>query len=35
MGSTILDVTVSPPLILREGVVSRADILDALGIPVR
>jgi L-threonylcarbamoyladenylate synthase len=33
LGSTILDVTVSPPLILREGVVSRADILHALGIP--
>jgi L-threonylcarbamoyladenylate synthase len=35
LGSTILDVTVSPPLILREGVVSRADILDALGLPLR
>ena len=35
MGSTILDVTVSPPLILREGVVSRSDILDALGMPFR
>jgi L-threonylcarbamoyladenylate synthase len=35
LGSTILDVTVSPPLILREGVVSRSDILDALGIPFR
>jgi L-threonylcarbamoyladenylate synthase len=35
LGSTILDVTVSPPLILREGVVSREDILDALGMPVR
>jgi L-threonylcarbamoyladenylate synthase len=31
LGSTILDVTVSPPLIRREGVVSRSDILDALG----
>jgi L-threonylcarbamoyladenylate synthase len=35
LGSTVLDVTVSPPLILREGVVSRSDILDALGIPFR
>lgn len=35
LGSTIMDVTVSPPLILREGVVSRADILDALGTPLR
>jgi L-threonylcarbamoyladenylate synthase len=35
LGSTILDLTVSPPLILREGVVSRAAILDALGIPFR
>ena len=35
LGSTILDVTVSPPLILREGVVSRSDILDALGMPFR
>ncbi len=31
LGSTILDVTVVPPLILREGVVSRSAILDALG----
>jgi L-threonylcarbamoyladenylate synthase len=35
LGSTILDVTVHPPLILREGVISRADILDALGTPLR
>ena len=35
LGSTILDVTVAPPLILREGVVSRSDILDALGLPFR
>lgn len=35
LGSTILNVTVSPPLILREGVVSRSDILDALGMPFR
>jgi L-threonylcarbamoyladenylate synthase len=34
-GSTILDVTISPPLILREGAISRTDILDALGIPSR
>jgi L-threonylcarbamoyladenylate synthase len=34
LGSTILDVTVSPPLVRREGVVSRTDIIDALsGIP--
>lgn len=31
LGSTILDVTVSPPLVRREGVVSRTDIMDALG----
>ena len=35
LGSTIMDVTVSPPLILREGVVSRSAIFDALGMPVR
>ena len=36
LGSTILDVTVSPPLIRREGVVSRTDIIAALGgIPLR
>ena len=35
LGSTVLDVTVSPPRILREGVVSRSDILDALGMPFR
>jgi L-threonylcarbamoyladenylate synthase len=35
LGSTILDVTVSPPLIRREGVVSRTEILHALGIPLR
>ncbi len=35
LGSTILDVTVSPPLILREGVVSRTNILDALCMPLR
>jgi L-threonylcarbamoyladenylate synthase len=36
LGSTILDVTVSPPLVRREGVVSRTDIIDALGsIPSR
>ncbi len=31
LGSTILDVTESPPLVLREGVVSRREIADALG----
>jgi len=36
LGSTILDVTVSPPLVRREGVISRTDIIDALsGIPSR
>ena len=35
LGSTIIDVTVSPPLILRDGVVSRANILDALGMPLQ
>lgn len=35
LGSTILDVTVSPPLVRREGVVSRGEILDALTVPVR
>jgi L-threonylcarbamoyladenylate synthase len=34
LGSTILDVTVFPPLIRREGAVSRTDILHALGIPI-
>jgi len=34
LGSTILDVTISPPRILREGAVSRTDILDAIGIPI-
>jgi L-threonylcarbamoyladenylate synthase len=32
-GSTILDLTTSPPLILREGAVSRVEIFLALGIP--
>jgi L-threonylcarbamoyladenylate synthase len=31
LGSTILDMTASPPLIRREGVVSRIEIIDALG----
>jgi L-threonylcarbamoyladenylate synthase len=31
LGSTILDVTLSPPLVCREGVVSRAEIMNALG----
>ncbi|MHB9098140.1 MAG: L-threonylcarbamoyladenylate synthase [Syntrophales bacterium] len=31
LGSTILDVTVSPPVVRREGVVSRREIIDALG----
>jgi L-threonylcarbamoyladenylate synthase len=31
LGSTILDVTVSPPLVRREGVVSRTDLSKALG----
>ncbi len=36
LGSTILDVTVSPPLVRREGVVSRTEIIAALrGIPSR
>ncbi|MHB8769404.1 MAG: L-threonylcarbamoyladenylate synthase [Syntrophales bacterium] len=35
LGSTILDVTVSPPLVLREGVVSAADIYTVLGMPFR
>jgi L-threonylcarbamoyladenylate synthase len=34
LGSTILDLTVSPPLILRDGAIPRTDILDALGVPV-
>ncbi len=34
LGSTILDVTVSPPVVRREGVISRSQIFDALnGIP--
>jgi L-threonylcarbamoyladenylate synthase len=33
LGSTILDITVHPPLILRVGAVSRINILDALGMP--
>lgn len=32
--STVLDVTVSPPVIVREGAVSRADIEAALGTPL-
>lgn len=32
LGSTILDVTVSPPSIIREGVVSRTDILGTPGV---
>jgi L-threonylcarbamoyladenylate synthase len=32
-GSTILDLTTFPPLILREGAIHRASILGALGIP--
>lgn len=32
-GSTILDLTTFPPMILREGAVHRASILGALGIP--
>jgi L-threonylcarbamoyladenylate synthase len=36
LGSTVLDATVSPPLVRREGVVSRREIVDALGgIPSR
>ena len=32
LGSTILDVTVAPPRVLRAGVVSRTEILAALGV---
>jgi L-threonylcarbamoyladenylate synthase len=32
MGSTILDLTVSPPSVLRAGVISSAEILHCLGI---
>jgi L-threonylcarbamoyladenylate synthase len=35
IGSTILDITVYPPLVLRTGVVSLTEILDSLGIPAR
>ena len=35
MGSTILDVTVYPPLVLRAGAVSLAEILESVGIPAR
>jgi L-threonylcarbamoyladenylate synthase len=35
MGSTILDITVYPPLVLRAGAVSLTEILDSLGIPAR
>jgi L-threonylcarbamoyladenylate synthase len=35
IGSTILDITVTPPVVLRTGVVSLTEILDALGIPAR
>jgi L-threonylcarbamoyladenylate synthase len=30
LGSTILDVTLFPPLVRREGVIARTDIIDAL-----
>ena len=33
-GSTILDTTVHPPLVLRAGAVSLTEILDSLGIPL-
>ncbi|MBA4421969.1 MAG: threonylcarbamoyl-AMP synthase [Syntrophus sp. (in: bacteria)] len=33
MGSTILDITVHPPLVLRTGAVSLTEILESLGIP--
>ena len=33
IGSTILDITVHPPLVLRAGVFSLTEILDSLGIP--
>jgi L-threonylcarbamoyladenylate synthase len=35
VGSTILDMTVYPPLLLRAGVVSLAEIHHCLGIPAR
>ena len=35
MGSTILDITVHPPLVLRTGAVSLTEILESLGIPAR
>lgn len=35
MGSTVLDVTVHPPLVLRAGAVSLTEILESLGIPAR
>ena len=35
IGSTILDITVTPPLVLRAGVVSLTEILASLGIPAR
>lgn len=33
MGSTVLDVTVHPPLVLRSGAVSLTEILESFGIP--
>jgi L-threonylcarbamoyladenylate synthase len=33
IGSTILDITVTPPAVLRAGVVPLTEILDALGLP--
>lgn len=35
MGSTILDITIHPPVVLRAGAVSPAEILESLGIPAR
>ncbi len=35
MGSTILDITVHPPAVLRAGAVSPTEILESLGIPAR
>ncbi len=35
MGSTILDITVRPPVVLRAGAVSSTEILESLGIPER
>lgn len=35
LGSTILDISVYPPLVLRAGAVSLAEIFESLGIPVR